>query len=158
MPEREDDIDALLAEVTALADEAVCDLSSGSLAGEPANPSAAGDIPGQAGAMAGPPAARCVEHPKATPAAGRENTSRTLNLEVPVIVRLAESTRPLAEIVNLSTGAIIEFEKPSDSPLDLLINNKCIGHGLAVKVGENFGLRVTNVGSVRDRMQALGGG
>ena len=63
----------------------------------------------------------------------------------------------MAEIVNLTTGAIVEFEKPSDSPLDLMINNKCIGHGQAVKVGENFGLRVTIIGSVRERIQALGG-
>ena len=63
---------------------------------------------------------------------------------------------PLAEIVSLSTGAVIEFEKPSDSLLDLMINNKRIGRGQAVKIGENFGLRVESIGSVRARIQAMG--
>ena len=93
---------------------------------------------------------------KPNPSAGQEDLSRVLRLEVPVIVQLAERTLPLSEIVNLTTGAIIEFEKASDSPLDLLINNKCIGRGQAVKVGENFGLRLTTIGSVQDRIRALG--
>ena len=40
-------------------------------------------------------------------------------------------------------AAIIEFEKSSDEPLELMINNKVIGLGETVKVGENFGLRIT---------------
>ena len=63
---------------------------------------------------------------------------------------------PLSEILNLTSGAIIEFEKSSDGELDLLINNKCIGHGQAVKVGENFGLRITDIGSVQERIRAMG--
>ncbi|GMV97236.1 MAG: hypothetical protein AMXMBFR83_15940 [Phycisphaerae bacterium] len=86
----------------------------------------------------------------------REDPRRILRLEVPVIVRLAERTMPLGNILGLTTGAIIEFEKPADSQLDLMINNKCIGTGSAVKVGENFGLRVTRIGSVADRIRALG--
>jgi len=63
---------------------------------------------------------------------------------------------PLEDIINLGTGAIIEFDKPAEAELDLMINNKCIGTGQAVKVGENFGLRITSIGSVRDRIEALG--
>jgi hypothetical protein len=36
------------------------------------------------------------------------------------------------------------------------VNNKVIGAGSAVKVGENFGVRVTNVGDVATRVQAMG--
>jgi len=57
---------------------------------------------------------------------------------LPVIVKLAERKMPLSNIVGLAAGAILEFDKPSDSPLDLMINNKSIGLGQAVKVGENF--------------------
>ena len=85
------------------------------------------------------------------------NIDRVLRLQVPVIVRLAERCMPLTEILNLTSGAIIEFSKPADAELDLLINNKCIGHGRAVKVGENFGLRIMRVGSVQDRIDAMRG-
>lgn len=82
--------------------------------------------------------------------------SRILHLEVPVIVKLAECQMPVSRVVGLSAGAIIEFEKPADAPLDLMINNKCIGIGQAVKVGENFGLRITHIGTLEEKIRALG--
>ena len=82
---------------------------------------------------------------------------RILRLEVPVIVKLAERKLMLSEVMRLGTGAIIEFFKSSDEPLQLLINNKPIGVGETVKVGENFGLRITQIGDVKTIIATLGG-
>ena len=51
--------------------------------------------------------------------------------------------------VDNGTGAIIEFSKSSEEPLELLVNNKTIAVGQTVKVGENFGIRLTTVGDVK---------
>ena len=91
----------------------------------------------------------------ATPTA--EQLQRILRLEVPVIVKLAERRLMLSEVMRLGTGAIIEFFKSSDEPLELLINNKVIGVGETVKVGENFGLLITQIGDLRQIIQSLGG-
>jgi flagellar motor switch protein FliN/FliY len=80
-----------------------------------------------------------------------------LRLEVPVIVRLGERTMTVSEVTALTPGAIIELPKNADAELDLLVNNKQIGTGVAVKVGENFGLRIAYIGDVRTRIAALGG-
>jgi len=168
MPESQDDIDALLAEVNALADEAIVDVAAseqGSGAGLPAGePLVSIGSSTSAATVAAPARGRPSDPPARTagattpPAAhSQRDPSRILRLEVPVIVQLAARTMPLSDILGLSTGAIIEFDKPSDGELELMINNKCIGHGQAVKVGENFGLRVSTVGSVRDRIHAMGG-
>lgn len=82
---------------------------------------------------------------------------RILRLEVPVIVKLAERKLLLSEVMRLGTGAIIEFAKSSEEPLELLINNKTIGVGETVKVGENFGLRITQIGDVKTIIASLGG-
>lgn len=82
--------------------------------------------------------------------------ARILRLQVPVIVKLAERRLTMAEVLRLGTGAIIEFAKANDEPLELLINNKAIGLGEAVKVGENFGLRITQIGDVRAVIRSLG--
>jgi flagellar motor switch protein FliN len=79
-----------------------------------------------------------------------------LQLEVPVIVRLGERSMNLAEVLSLVPGSIIELPKPVGAELDLLVNNKQVGTGVAVKVGENFGLRITYVGDVRERIEAMG--
>lgn len=82
---------------------------------------------------------------------------RILRLHVPVIVKLAERRLTLSEVTRLGIGAIIEFAKSNNEPLDLMINNKSIGTGEAVKVGENFGLRITQIGDMRHLVHSLAG-
>ena len=81
---------------------------------------------------------------------------RILRLKVPVIVKLAERKLMLSEVMRLGVGAILEFSKASDEPLELLINNKPIGLGEAVKVGENFGLRINQIGDMKQIVAAMG--
>jgi flagellar motor switch protein FliN len=92
---------------------------------------------------------------RAAIAASHLELQRILRLEVPVIVKLAERKLSLSEVLRLGTGAIIEFFKSSEEPLELLINNKTIAVGEAVKVGENFGLRITQIGDVRQIIEAM---
>lgn len=80
-----------------------------------------------------------------------------LQIEVPVIVQISRRSMTVAEVMNLAPGAIIELPKIADDELDVLVNNRPIGLGRAVKVGENFGLRITSLGAVADRIAALGG-
>jgi flagellar motor switch protein FliN/FliY len=87
---------------------------------------------------------------------GTPELQRILRLEVPVIVKLAERRLAMSEVMRLGTGAIIEFFKSNEDPLELLINNKPIGCGEAVKVGENFGLKITQVGDVKSIIRSLG--
>jgi flagellar motor switch/type III secretory pathway protein FliN len=77
-------------------------------------------------------------------------------MQVPVIVKLAERKLTLAEVMRLGPGAIIEFLKSNDEPLELLINNKAIGLGDAVKVGENFCLKINQIGDVKEVIRSLG--
>jgi flagellar motor switch protein FliN/FliY len=98
-----------------------------------------------------------VQAPK--PAAtnhSREELARILRLEVPVVVKLAHRKLSLAEVMRLAPGAIIEFSKSNEEPLDLLVNNTPIGFGEAVKVGENFGLRITQIGDVKQVIRSMG--
>jgi len=79
-----------------------------------------------------------------------------LSLEVPVVVVLAERTLTVGEVLGLRPGSILEVEKTADEDLSLRINNRDVGAGTAVKVGENFGLRIASIGSQERRVEALG--
>lgn len=79
-----------------------------------------------------------------------------LKLEVPVIVQIGERRMPVDDVLALGPGAILELPKSAEEDLDLLINNKKIGSGQAVKVGENFGIRITSVRTTRQRVEAMG--
>jgi len=80
-----------------------------------------------------------------------------LKLTVPVIVRIGARTVEMETILSLAPGAIIELEKPADDELELLVNNKPIGTGFAVKVSENFGIRIESIGSAHERVEAMAG-
>jgi len=81
------------------------------------------------------------------------NLQRILSLEVPLVVPLGERIMTVRDVTTLVPGAIIELPKTSEAELDLLANNKVIGRGLAVKVGENFGLRITQINDSRSRLE-----
>lgn len=93
---------------------------------------------------------------RSQPRITQADLDRILKLRVPVIVTLAERKISVQEVLRLANGSIIEFYKNSDDALELLINNKPIGLGMAVKVGENFGIRLTHVGDTRQLVKAMG--
>lgn len=80
-----------------------------------------------------------------------------LSLEVPLIVLLGERQLKVADVVSMATGSIIELPKGAEEELTVLVNNKPVGSGVAVKVGENFGIKITYMGDIKSRIMALGG-
>ncbi|MCC7409560.1 MAG: FliM/FliN family flagellar motor switch protein [Phycisphaeraceae bacterium] len=80
-----------------------------------------------------------------------------LKLSVPLIVQIGQRTMRMSEVVSLGPGAILELSKSVDEDLELLVNNKPVARGSAVKVGENFGVRIGAVGSAQDRVNAMKG-
>lgn len=76
-------------------------------------------------------------------------------LEVPIVVLLGERQMTVTGVLALAPGAIIELPKPAEDELDLLVNNRKIGQGTAVKLGENFGIRITHIGDEADRIDAI---
>lgn len=88
-------------------------------------------------------------------ARGKVDVSRLLGLALDIRVVLAEREMPLNSILAIRPGTIIEFDVPFDAELLLYAGDRRIGVGQAVKVGEKFGLRVSRIGTVSERIQAL---
>ena len=79
-----------------------------------------------------------------------------LKLSVPLIVQIGRSRMPMQNVLTLGPGAIVELGRKAEDQLDLLVNNKAIGKGSAVKVGENFGIRISAIGTPQQRIEAMG--
>ncbi|MEE9294721.1 MAG: FliM/FliN family flagellar motor C-terminal domain-containing protein [Phycisphaerae bacterium] len=115
-----------------------------------ADPAPSTAVPGAAGSAAADSSQREQEPAHVLPpdlrlTATPSQRNRIDPVQVSVIVRLAERDMSVDQILGLSVGTIIEFEKPADEELDLVVSNVTIGAGNAVKCGENFGLRVIKV-------------
>ena len=88
-------------------------------------------------------------------AAVATNLKTILQLPVPVIIQIGQHHMRLDDVLALGPGAIVELDRPAEHELELLANNKPIGRGVAVKVGENFGIRITTIGSPQQCIEAL---
>ncbi|MBO6740695.1 MAG: FliM/FliN family flagellar motor switch protein [Phycisphaerales bacterium] len=81
---------------------------------------------------------------------------RINKIEVPFVVVLGERPIKLRDILTWVPGSIVELSKEADEELEIRINNKTIGNGTAVKVGENFGVQVNYCGDPKQRIEAMG--
>jgi len=76
---------------------------------------------------------------------------------VTVSVRLAEKRVELGQLLTMTPGMLIMFNKSCEDLLDLYVNNSRYCQGEAVKIGEKFGLKVNGVGSVVNREPGIVG-
>lgn len=137
------EIETLLAEADGLVAEASSEANAAAAASAPAPD-------------AGAPAAAPPSPPSRPFTDVSSEIARILRIQVPVRVQLASRQMSIAEVRKLSLGMIIEFHKVVDDALDLLINNQPVGRGVAVKVGEHFGLRVSEIRDAATRIKSMG--
>lgn len=142
----QEDIDAVLRDAQQAVDDLAQDV--GSLQGGSAPSSAS-----QSATAVAPPPPPAHGPPMSSVSGG---VRRILRLKVPVIVRLARRNMLVASIMKMGPGTILEFDRTVDEELDLMINNCKIGGGVAVKVNEHFGIRITNIDTVQERIDSLG--
>lgn len=79
-------------------------------------------------------------------AEARQRIRRVSTLPVNVIVQLAGKKIEMKQLVSLSPGTLITFNKSCEDLLDLYVNNRPYCRGEAVKIGEKFGLKINQVG------------
>ncbi|MGC8490047.1 MAG: FliM/FliN family flagellar motor switch protein, partial [Clostridia bacterium] len=49
------------------------------------------------------------------------------------------------EVLELGPGAVLELDKAYAEPVDLYLNGRLVAKGEAVVVGENFGVKITQI-------------
>lgn len=88
---------------------------------------------------------------------GESHRNIDLILDVPleVSVVLGRTKKSIKDILNLSTGSLIELEKLAEEPVEVLVNGKKIAFGEVVVVDENFGVRITSIVSGAERIKSL---
>jgi len=80
-----------------------------------------------------------------------------LLLDVPLElkVELGSTKLNLREILELHEGSMIQLNKLAGEPLDIYANGRLIARGEVVVIDENFGIRITEIVSLRERMKTL---
>jgi flagellar motor switch protein FliN/FliY len=90
------------------------------------------------------------------PASG--NLDLILDVELTVTVELGRTRKRIQEVISLAPGSVLELDRLAGEAVDVLVNGKAVARGEVVVIGENFGVRITEIIGASQRLRtALGG-
>lgn len=75
-----------------------------------------------------------------------------LDVELPLSISFGKTYLPVREILKLSTGSIVELNCPANAYVEVIVNNCTIARGEVVVIEGNYGVRIDEIISRRDRM------
>lgn len=112
-------------------------------------------------ASAKPPASDAASAGAAPPAklsTGDSQLDLLLGVDLSLTLRFGQRTLTLREILELTSGSIIELDRQVQEPADLLLGDKLIARGEVVIVDGNYGLRITEVSDQQATADRIGMG
>ncbi|SDY71733.1 flagellar motor switch protein FliN/FliY [Evansella caseinilytica] len=84
-----------------------------------------------------------------------KNLDMLMDIPLEVTVELGRTKRSIKDILEFTHGSIIELDKLAGEPVDILVNQRLIAKGEVVVIDENFGVRVTDILSPKERIYKL---
>ena len=88
----------------------------------------------------------------------KERLELLMDIKLDLSIELGRTRMLLRDILELGPGSVIELDKMAGETVDLLINNKKLAEGEVVVVDENFGVRITHLISMQERIKMLQAG
>ena len=74
-----------------------------------------------------------------------ENIDLIMDVPLEVTVELGRTNKSISEILEFKTGTIVELNKATGTPIDVLVNGKLVARGEVVVIDENFGIRIVDI-------------
>lgn len=69
-----------------------------------------------------------------------------LEVRLTVSAEIGRVQMPVRQVMAMSPGALIELQRNASEPVDILANGHCIARGEIVVIGDQFGVRITELG------------
>lgn len=92
---------------------------------------------------------------KDTSAKEPRNIDLLLDINLPITIELGRTNMLIKDVLGLGPGSVIELDKLSGEPVDLYVNDKKFARGEVVVIEENFGVRITELIHIDERLKAL---
>lgn len=83
------------------------------------------------------------------------NLNMILSVPLEVTVEIGSTKRKIKEILDFTTGTILELDKQAGSQVDIFVNGQRIAKGDVVVVDDYYGVRITEISSNLDIINAL---
>ena len=90
-----------------------------------------------------------------TPVESLSNLAALLDVQLPVSIRFGETEMLLEDVIKLGIGSVIELNSAVDDPVELVVNGRCFARGEVVTVDGFYGVRITEITSVGERIKSV---
>ncbi|MGA9527476.1 MAG: flagellar motor switch protein FliN [Terriglobales bacterium] len=74
-----------------------------------------------------------------------KNLDLLLDVNLALTLRFGQRDMTLREVLELSSGAVIELDRHVEEPADLLLGDRVIARGQVVIVDGNYGIKITEL-------------
>jgi flagellar motor switch protein FliN/FliY len=82
---------------------------------------------------------------------GERNIDMLLNVPMEITVELGRTNKLIKDVLNLTTGSILELESFAGEKVDVLVNGKKIALGEVVVVDDCYGVQITDILKPKNR-------
>jgi flagellar motor switch protein FliN/FliY len=100
-----------------------------------------------------PPAARPA--PSSVAHVANDRIDVILDIDLPLTVRFGRTEMALKALTRIGPGSLIDLGRSPDDPVEILVSNRVVARGEVVIVSGNYGIRILDVVSPRDRARSL---
>jgi flagellar motor switch protein FliN/FliY len=67
------------------------------------------------------------------------------HVNVRVTVSLGDTEIPISRLFSLASGDVLALDREADAPVDIRVNERLVARGVLVAVGDQFGVRITEI-------------
>ena len=85
----------------------------------------------------------------------KQDINLILDIPIDLSVELGRTKMAIKDLLNLTQGSVIALDGLAGEPLDILINGYLIAQGEIVVVGDNYGIRITDIITPSERVRRL---
>jgi len=83
------------------------------------------------------------------------NLDLLLDVNLQVTVELGRAGLKFREVLNLAPGSVIELDRQTSEPVDILVNGSLLATGEVVVVDDHFAVRITKLLNRVDRLKKV---
>ncbi len=87
------------------------------------------------------------------PANSNMNLLMGVKLDVSVVIGRAK--QKIKDVIDFGAGTVIELDRQTGSPAEVIVNGQLLAYGDVIVVGDNFGVRITEIVGTKDLLESL---
>ncbi|NLT64233.1 MAG: flagellar motor switch protein FliN [Clostridiales bacterium] len=83
------------------------------------------------------------------------NINMLMGVQLEVSVIVGRTKQRIKDVLDFGQGSVIELDKQTGAPAEIVVNGQLLAYGDVVVVGDNFGVRITEIVGTKELLDSL---